>query len=283
MDEKSKINAITEEECMVLLLPTKHLTPLLNKYPELYGFFYKQFSSKKSELIDFVSITTHEFKSPITIIKSLLDILKMNSIMKTNDSLDSLFEKYLTRIENEVDKLLTIMDNSEILEQLNKDDVLYHTKPIDILGLFLNVLERYNEILYSDRKIMVKVNKTPKPIHIDPNLMGQVFDNLISNAFKYSEGSKTPEIIFSFENNKVEITITDYGIGIPKEAIEKISTPYFRADNTRNIKGTGIGLNIVKKILDLHKADFSIESTINEGTTIKLTIYEIQPTSSSLN
>ncbi len=102
-------------------------------------------------------------------------------------------------------------------------------------------------------------------------LLKLMFSNLIDNACKYS-GDNKAKIAIDFESDIIKIVITDFGIGIPKEDLTKIFKPLYRGSNISGNQGHGIGLAIVKRIADLHKASIDIKSEINLGTTITVLI-----------
>ena len=113
-------------------------------------------------------------------------------------------------------------------------------------------------------------------IHADPKLLRVIFQNLISNAIKYTPDNGTVSVSIQLEADKrnVHITVKDSGYGIPKDQHEKIFTKLFRADNVkvRETDGTGLGLYIVKSIIDHSRGKIWFESEVNKGTTFHVTI-----------
>ena len=98
---------------------------------------------------------------------------------------------------------------------------------------------------------------------VDETQIRHIIDNLLSNALKYSEGRKEPSITFIFDESDLQIHIRDHGIGIPKADKSKIFNMFFRARNTQDIIGTGIGLALVEKFVDMHHGKISFESIEN--------------------
>jgi signal transduction histidine kinase len=105
---------------------------------------------------------------------------------------------------------------------------------------------------------------------IDKVLMSQVLINLLSNAVKYSIGKPNPEVSLEYQKDNFTIIVKDKGIGIPANQQKNIFNSFFRANNVENIQGTGLGLVIVKKFVEMHKGKISFTSTLGIGTSFKL-------------
>ena len=103
---------------------------------------------------------------------------------------------------------------------------------------------------------------------IDEELMRQVLVNLLSNAVKYSAPQQQVDLIAQIENNQLKIIVKDKGIGIPENDLKYIFDAFHRASNAEKIKGTGLGLTIVKQCVELHKGIIQINSKLNEGTEV---------------
>ena len=100
--------------------------------------------------------------------------------------------------------------------------------------------------------------------------MSQVLINLISNAIKYSIGKTNPEVSLEYQEEYFTIQVKDKGIGIPEDQHKNIFNSFFRANNVENIQGTGLGLVIVKKFVEMHKGKISFTSALGKGTTFKV-------------
>ena len=222
---------------------------------------------------DFISTSSHEFKTPLAILKTYLEILNGSEYIRNKEGIIPFFDKYLNRMETEIDRMLTLMNDTLILEKAYNNLLFAKKSETDLLFTLINITERFNATNKAAQKIKVNVLcKKHKLINLDVQLIEHVFENLISNAFKYSRGKKNPELTISNNSENIVITIKDFGIGIPVEALEKLFTPFYRAINTKGIEGTGMGLSIVKKILEIHNGSIQIDSKENEGTTVNITI-----------
>ncbi|MCU0373310.1 MAG: HAMP domain-containing histidine kinase, partial [Ignavibacteria bacterium] len=154
-------------------------------------------------------------------------------------------------------------------ERGNKEFSFENVSIPDIMNYVLNTFE------YQFRKNSASVSKRfSKDLPLikgDPDAIAEVFINLLSNALKYSEGNPDIDICIQKGNNLIEVDITDKGIGIPAEYREKIFEKFFRVKQADNhTGGTGIGLTVVKEILEAHGAGIRVESEEGKGTTFKL-------------
>ena len=217
---------------------------------------------------EFIATSSHEFKTPLAIIKNNIEILISDSNNKIKRNIDSkeLQKKFLGRIDSEVDRMLQLMNDTLILEKANNNILAVNKESTNIFILIMNIVERFNLLQKDGRNIHLDHKKKPRTVFVDKDLMDHVFQNLISNAYKYSLGRKEPEIMVNYFKNYVEISVKDYGIGIKCSEIEQLFKPFNRGSNTQGIAGTGMGLSIVKKILDLHNADINVSSELNVGT-----------------
>ena len=104
-------------------------------------------------------------------------------------------------------------------------------------------------------------------------MIRHIFNNLISNAIKYSSEDKSITITLDKVNeNEIKITIQDQGIGIPENEIKYLLEPFYRASNIGSVKGTGFGMSIVKRFIELHKGHLAITSMLKQGTTVAVTL-----------
>lgn len=110
----------------------------------------------------------------------------------------------------------------------------------------------------------------------DEDRLKQVFHNLLSNAIKYSPEASKVELHLATEGGVVFVTVRDYGLGIPQDAMDMLFTRFYRVDNSdrRKIGGTGLGLSIVKEIVEAHQGKVSVESTLGEGSTFTVRLWE---------
>jgi signal transduction histidine kinase len=123
-----------------------------------------------------------------------------------------------------------------------------------------------------DKQQVVHEHNGASEICIDPNLTRNILLNLLSNALKYSPDESTVELISQNQGGKLVLKVKDKGMGIPKEDQKNMFTRFYRASNANEISGTGLGLTIVKRYLELMGGDISFISEVGKGTTFKITI-----------
>ena len=213
----------------------------------------------------FVSIISHEFRTPLAIIKAVCELLKMQIEAKTPGLEEQLAED-LVAIETEINGLTSLIDDVLILEKIETGDVTLNCKPIGMRSLILPIIHRL-AIKHKDRKeILFNKIGTPKLVYGDVQYLEIVFSNLLSNAYKYSKGKPEPIVTVTYMENDVIISIKDFGIGIPERNMKKLFTDFFRGDNVRDTEGTGLGLSIAKKFVEMHDGKIICNSKENEGT-----------------
>ncbi|WP_027128017.1 sensor histidine kinase [Fusobacterium perfoetens] len=212
--------------------------------------------------IEFVNNASHELKTPLFIIKGYLNLIERWGIEKKDISLEA-----LVSIKEEVENMDTLIKKLLFLAKDDNENLEYIE--LDISEVISNIISEL-KVVYPKQKI--SFNGSENYINSDYFLIKQLFFNIIENAIKYGNNN---EINVSIVNNKnISIIIEDNGIGISKENLNHIYDRFFRVDKSRNreIKSHGLGLSIVKKITRILKIDLNIESEINKGTKVTVTI-----------
>ncbi len=214
---------------------------------------------------DFVSNVSHELKTPIAVLKGIIETLQ--------DEEDSSHKKkFLTMAYKRINQMNSLINDLLIIARLeSKEDKLIKTK-IKLKG-FINSIYEDLAHLCKEKNITFE-NKITDNLEIlaDENKLSILFKNLIENAIKYNKENGKVEV-FSRENGKyIIIEVKDTGIGIPKEALPLIFERFYRVDKSRsrNVGGTGLGLSIVKHIAEAHGGKVKVESKIGEGSIFKV-------------
>ena len=217
----------------------------------------------------FVSMTSHELRTPLTTIST--DIELMNYYIESPKEVDKTkLSNIVNRMNTNADRLNHLISNILLIGQLDSDKVPFNPEPIDVSEYFVNnILPNYTN---GARKLTYSIVGNPYNLNIDKNLFTQINDNLISNAFKYSEGGKAPEVVLEYRETEFLLHVKDFGIGIPKPDQEKLFSTFFRASNVGNVQGSGLGLTIVNEFVKLHDGLITFNSKENEGTTFTVRI-----------
>ncbi len=225
----------------------------------------------------FVSMASHEFRTPLTSILGSTDLIEMHAQLGKVDK----FPRHINRIRSSVENLTSILNDFLSLEKLESGKVQYHPKPVEMHDYMEQVLEEVNLLTHPQQKIRF-VHHGENQVVIDCHLVKNIIINLVSNAIKYSPGDKDVDLITTKRDRTFSIEVTDRGIGIPQAEQKMLFSRFFRASNVTDIKGTGLGLTIVKRYLDIMKGEISFESKEGQGTTFRVEIpQEVNTTLSS--
>jgi PAS domain S-box-containing protein len=226
----------------------------------------KELNNLKSR---FISMTSHEFKTPLSTINSSSELIEIHVSNLPESSYKEKILIQIQRIFKQVSRLGNMMNDILMLEknQANLMDVNLERFKI---GSFLN--EFANEFEYEEdtRKLKINVHEKDFEVLMDKNILYYIVNNLTSNAFKYSPDCEAPEIHATLHKNHFKLLIKDFGIGIPKEEQKHVFDSFFRGKNVATIKGTGLGLFIVKEFLQRLNGQIKFSSQEGKGTTFEI-------------
>jgi two-component system, OmpR family, sensor kinase len=220
---------------------------------------------------NFVSMASHEFRTPLTIIDGHAQrLIKLKNRMAT-DEINERAGKVrgaVLRITHLIDNLL---DTSRLFD--GGAGLYFSPEDIDLATLLHEVSQLHREIAPGSQ-ILEQSDTAPLQMVGDPKLLFQVFSNLVSNAIKYSPSGGPIEISARVESEEVVVAIEDHGIGIPAKDLERLFERYHRGSNVSGIVGTGVGLYLVKMVVELHRGNIAVKSKEGEGTrvTVRLPI-----------
>ncbi len=231
----------------------------------------RHFSEMKSK---FVSTTSHEFRTPLSIIKSSAEVMLMFLGAVNDEKISAQFNKYLVNINNEADRLTRLINDVLIMQKADTGVIACNKISTDLVALIKNTIERQSLIQKDGRVIDIEVVGEAKSVYIDPILFEYILDNLFTNAFKYSANSPNPICKVTFTSVGFYIAIKDFGIGIPENQISHLYSMFFRGNNVGQIKGTGLGLNLVKKLVELHDGNIMVSSVQNVETEFILSFMD---------
>lgn len=225
----------------------------------------KELSELKSR---FVSMASHEFRTPLSgILTSTSLIGHYNS---DNDAEKR--KKHINTIKSSVFNLTHILDDFLSLDKLEHGNTEYRPSLFLLPELCQEICDELNTEYKDDERILYQHKSQNHEIFTDKNMLRNVLTNLLSNALKYSDAKKTVLLESEKNNSNWIIKVRDSGIGIPKKDQKHLFEKFFRANNAINIKGTGLGLHIVKRYLDLMKGSITFRSKENVGTTFIVTL-----------
>lgn len=213
---------------------------------------------------NFIGMMSHDLKTPLARIQGMTDVISMDS-----NPLSSPQREAIDMIKQSSDDLIKFISTILSYAKIESQGIELHCQSKDINELILEVVKKH-DFLAKLKHIKIKTELDPLfSIKIDPELIKQVFSNLIENAIKYSpENSKV--LISSEENEgKIIVQIADQGVGIPADELSHIFLKFFRSRNAKSspIKGSGLGLYLAKYFVELHGGQIFVESSSGQGST----------------
>ncbi|MBD1384374.1 PAS domain-containing sensor histidine kinase [Mucilaginibacter rigui] len=215
----------------------------------------------------FVSMASHEFRTPLSSIQLSAVLIEKYSQQFSNANI----EKHISKIKNAVNNLTSILNDFLSLEKLEAGKVEPVYTSFDIVKFAEEITEEMQLIAKQNQNIIYQHTGTFSTANLDQSLLRNCITNLVSNAIKYSGENTFIEFNTEMNDNSLIVVIKDNGIGIPDEDQKHLFEAFFRAHNTGNIPGTGLGLNIVTRYARLMNGVIKFESKVNEGTSFTLT------------
>jgi len=216
----------------------------------------------------FVTLASHEFKTPLSVILSSTSLIEKYSAPEMEDKR----MRHVQRIKSNVKNLRQILNDFLSLEKLEEGVVRNNPTPTDLVQLAEEAILDMEESCKAGQRIVLEVKGAPRMIDVDDHLLRNILNNLISNAVKYSPESTPILCSLQFQPETVDFIVIDSGIGIPAEEQNHLFERFFRATNASGISGTGLGLSIVKRYLDLMDGRIEVSSEPDKGTIFTITL-----------
>lgn len=217
----------------------------------------------KSEMLknDFIANVSHEIKTPISIINNYVKLLSNDSLTKEEK------DKYLANIKYACSKLSNLISNILKLNKLDNQRLKVDLKKFNLSESIINQIVQFEELI--EQKEIELICDIEEDLYIisEESYLEIIWNNLISNAIKFTEPKGTIKISLKKVENKYQIMISDTGIGMDKETGAHIFDKFYQGDTSRSKEGNGLGLALVKRVIDLLGGSISVESEINKGTT----------------
>ena len=229
----------------------------------------KELSDLKSR---FITVTSHEFRTPLTTIHSSAELLE-HYRHKWSDEKQLM---HLYRIQTSVKYMTKLLNDVLILGKADAGKLSLTPEPID-LEVFCTTLSKDLQ-LNQPKPSVININYAweqtlyLQDIYLDKQLLQQILENVLSNAIKYSSPDQAIDINLNGNREQITLEIRDRGIGIPPDDQDRLFEAFHRGTNVGTIPGTGLGLAIVKKCVDIHQGDIYINSIIGVGTTVTVTL-----------
>jgi two-component system, OmpR family, phosphate regulon sensor histidine kinase PhoR len=273
---------LTPQEALIVIIPNIEKLILHSSYFELAGsivfvlfiMFVFLFTvrallnqKKLSEIkTDFINNMTHEFKTPLATISLAVDALRNEKVMSDREKMgyfSGIIKEENKRMNKHVETILqaALLEKNEF--QIKQEDVHVHQ-------LIQKTLDNFNlQLQDRNAEVEVKLNAKNDVITGDETHFGNLLNNLVDNAIKYSRDRLCLKITTHSTHKTVLIKIEDNGIGMAREAAKRIFEKFYRAPtgNVHNVKGFGLGMSYVKTVIDAHKGNIKVESALGKGTS----------------
>jgi len=252
----------SDQETQFVLTSTRDITEIVNVIEK-----ERQLNKLKSS---FISMASHEFRTPLTTIQSSNELISMYLENKAEIN-DNRLVKHVSRIRTELDRLNALLKDVFTLGRLDVGKTQLKKDITSLTGIVRQVILEC-QVQFKDRKVQLKIEGQERQLLLDSQLISHAISNLINNALKYSGNRKDPEVIIIYEPDSVQLKVKDYGIGIPKKDQASLFESFSRASNVGDIDGTGLGLVIVKQFIEMHGGTISFQSEVHKGTTFTIAI-----------
>jgi PAS domain S-box-containing protein len=231
----------------------------------------KELSQLKS---NFVSMVSHEFRTPLGIIQSSAELLRDFYQKMQADERDEQLES----ISRNTRRMAGMMEEVLLLGRLDAGKLDFQPTPLDLNGFCRRVVD---EVLSATNRrcvIGLSLSSIPSEAEADERLLAHIFTNLLSNAAKYSAPGATVDFAVKREGQDAVCVVRDRGIGISENDQQQLFKAFHRGENVGTRAGTGLGLVLVKRCVELHGGSVQLKSTIDEGTTVtvKLPVFRVQ-------
>jgi PAS domain S-box-containing protein len=214
----------------------------------------------------FVSMASHEFRTPLTVVLSSAALIEQYA-----QGTDEKMNKHVNRIKSSVGTLTSILNDFLSLDKLEQGQVEIEREVFNLRDFIEEVVEELRSLPRRGQHISV-AHHGGDNVWLDRKKLRYIILNLLSNAIKYSGEGTAIEITTNLENDHLTILVADHGIGIPPEEQKHIFSKFFRANNSGTVQGTGLGLTIAKRYVELLDGTISFNSKVNEGTTFVVTL-----------
>ncbi|MFH1941044.1 MAG: ATP-binding protein [bacterium] len=217
---------------------------------------------------DFVSSVSHELKTPLTSIKALTERLLDGKVKSPTK-----MKEYFSVISQDTDKLTRLVKNVLDFSKIEEGKKEYNFEETNMVAWLTQTIDNFRkDRMQEGIKIHTQIENEIPPLLIDQDGLSRSLNNLLDNALKFSQNKKDVEIRVRSDVENVVIQVKDNGIGIPQDELSKIFDKFYQGRNAlrQTVKGTGLGLTLVKHAVEAHGGTISVESKVDQGTTFSL-------------
>jgi signal transduction histidine kinase len=226
--------------------------------------------SKEKELSDlkgrFVSMASHEFRTPLSTILSSASLISKYSLTEEQEKRD----KHIQRIKSTVINLTNILNEFLSIGKIEDGKIISNKINFNLKEFISTQCKEMTGILKPKQKFLCD-HKGDEEVFLDQSILKNILINLISNAIKFSPESSKIQLSSEVNKKKIKIRVKDEGIGMSAEDKKHLFERFFRGTNVTNIQGTGLGLHIVGKYIELMDGNINVKSELEKGTEVIIT------------
>ncbi len=216
----------------------------------------------------FVSMVSHEFRTPLTAILSSAELLEHYSFRWPEEKKLT----HLQRIRDTVQRMMKLLDDVLVVSRSEAGRLAFKPQPLDLIPFCRDLVEEFQLEMGAQHRLILDLTglKDPEslPAVMDEQLLHHILRNLLSNAIKYSPAGSEVRLALWRQGERVVFEVEDHGIGIPAADQARLFEPFHRAGNVGSTPGTGLGLHIVKRAVDLHGGAIAVQSEVDKGTVV---------------
>jgi len=232
---------------------------------------------------NFVAMTSHEFRTPLSTIQSSAELLERYQQRLTAEKQFT----HLQRIQSAVERMTQMLNDILIISEVEAGKLDFNPQPMNLVQFCNDLVEdlqlsskksqvlifsHHGDYQEQDNALQGSREVDDSQHRLDAKLLRQILSNLLSNALKYSPADSAVQFDLSYIGGKAVFRVQDQGIGIPPEDLSRLFESFHRATNVGTIQGTGLGLSIVRQCVDLHGGEITVESEVSKGTTFTVTL-----------
>ncbi|MGI0484133.1 PAS domain S-box protein [Pantanalinema rosaneae CENA516] len=217
----------------------------------------------------FFSMASHEFRTPLSTALAAAQVLE--NCQDEWDNSDKRLRN-LHRIQDSIKNMVQLLDDILTINRAEAGKLTFNPTVFDLEVLCHQLLEEMQLNASPQHNLTLSCQGAVVPVYLDEKLVTSILTNLLSNAIKYSPQGGAIDLSLTFQTDQVTLKVTDQGIGIPQTDHNQLFEPFHRGKNVRTIPGTGLGLVVVKKCIDLHQGSIHITSQVSQGTTCLVTL-----------
>ncbi len=225
----------------------------------------KELNRLKSE---FVAMVSHDFRTPLTSIQGFAELIRCGDRMPPMEVIN----RYVDKINAAINHLLYLLDKILLIGSIEAGKMECQPLSINLETFCQELIDTLQSSVAIQRPIRFVCNNPATDVALDPALLQQILTNLLSNAIKYSAADSPVDLTVNYQRDFISFQVRDQGIGIPSENQSHLFEAFYRGSNVREIKGTGLGLAVVKQCVDAHRGHIELTSQVGAGTTVTVTL-----------